>query len=71
MNRFRRHLASITTATVAAGLMAALTTGAPHASAIPPEPDACRTDRPTLYDVTIGNTNVADIASDGHVWALD
>ena len=24
-----------------------------------------------MYDVTIGNTNVADIATDGHVWALD
>ena len=33
--------------------------------------DSCPTARPTLYDVTIGNTNVADVASDGHVWALD
>ena len=54
--------------TLCVGLQA---TGAPHASAIPTDLDSCPTDRPTLYDVTIGNTNVADIASDGHVWALD
>ncbi|MEU4451587.1 hypothetical protein AB0F44_09650 [Nocardioides sp. NPDC023903] len=48
-----------------------LVSGAPYASASPPEQDRCPTDRPTLYDVTIGNTNVADFGSDGHVWALD
>lgn len=48
-----------------------LVTGAPQAPAIPPsEPGLCPTDSPTLYDVTIGNSNVADEASDGHVWAL-
>ena len=54
--------------TLCVGLLAA---GAPHASAIPTDLDSCPTDRPTLYDVTIGNRNVADFASDGHVWALD
>jgi hypothetical protein len=54
--------------TLCVGLMAA---GIPYASAVPTDLDSCPTDRPMLYDVTIGNTNVADIASDGHVWALD
>jgi hypothetical protein len=58
----------LTALTLCVGLLAA---GAPHASAVPTDLDSCPTDRPTLYDVTIGNTNVADIASDGHVWALD
>ncbi len=54
--------------TLSVGLLAA---GTLHASAIPTDLDSCPTDRPTLYDVTIGNRNVADFASDGHVWALD
>ncbi|MBG6095611.1 hypothetical protein ACWZJV_04695 [Nocardioides sp. WG-D5] len=54
--------------TLCVGLLIA---GSPHASAVPTDLDSCPTDRPTLYDVTIGNTNVADFASDGHVWALD
>lgn len=48
-----------------------LATGASHASAIPPEPNVCPTDRPTLYDVTMSVRNAADVASDGHVSALD
>ncbi len=48
-----------------------LATGATSATATPTDLDSCPSDRPTLYDVTIGNTNVADYASDGHVWALD
>ena len=54
--------------TLCVGLLA---TGAPHASAIPPDPDSCPTDRPTLYDITLSVKNAADFASDGHVWALD
>lgn len=54
--------------TLCVGLLAAST--AP-ASAVPTNLDSCPNDSPTLYDVTIGNTNVSDIASDGHVWALD
>ncbi len=54
--------------TLCVGLLAA---GAPHASATPTDLDSCPTDSPTLYDVTIGNTNVADFGSNGNVWALD
>lgn len=61
----RRSLMGLT---LCAGLLAA---SAPHASAIPTNLDSCPTDRPTLYDVTIGNTNVADFGSSGNVWALD
>lgn len=50
------------------GLMAG---GVPSASAAPTDLDSCPTDRPTLYDVTIGNTNVADFGARGNVWALD
>src|SRR5262245_32062147 len=51
--------------------VAVLAAGTSQASAIPTDLDSCPTARPTLYDVTIGNRNVADVASDGHVWALD
>lgn len=54
--------------TLCAGLLA---TGTPQVLADPPESNHCPVDQPTLYDVTIGNSNVADFGSDGHVWALD
>jgi hypothetical protein len=57
--------------TAAANEASVLATGVPHASAIPAEPDLCPTDQPTLYDVTLTVKNVADLGSDGHVWALD
>ena len=53
--------------TLCVGLLAA---GTPT-SATPTDLDSCPTDRPTLYDVTIGNRNVADFGSYGNVWALD
>lgn len=56
------------TVTLCVGLLA---TGTPQVLAVPPETNHCPTDQPTLYDVTIGNSNVADFGSDGHVWALD
>ena len=61
----RRILVALT---LCVGLLAA---GIPPAFATPTNLDSCPTGTPTLYDVTIGNRNVADFASDGHVWALD
>jgi hypothetical protein len=58
----------LTTFLLTLGLVA---TGTPSAWAVPSDLDSCPTGTPTLYDVTIGNTNVADYAVDGHVWALD
>jgi hypothetical protein len=47
-------------------------TGASAASAgVDDKPANCRTDQPTFYDITFTVKNNVDIASDGHVWALD
>lgn len=57
---------------VVLGLLAGLVVGGvPVASATPAGRDSCPNERVALYDVTIGNSNVADYADDGHVWALD
>lgn len=57
---------------VVLGLLAGLVVGGvPVASATPAGRDSCPNERVALYDVTIGNSNVADFATDGHVWALD
>jgi hypothetical protein len=51
-----------------AGLMV---TGVSPAPAITLKPDSCSTAGPEVVDVTLTVENLADLASDGHVWALD
>ena len=48
-----------------------LASGAPQAVASTPKPDSCRQDEPPVVDGTLTISNLVDLGSEGHVWALD
>ena len=54
----------------ALGVIAATALSASSASA-GANPDGCPTDKPMVVNVTDRPINIADLAADGHVWALD
>jgi hypothetical protein len=45
--------------------------GTPSASPVTSRPYECPTAKPLVVDVTLTVRNLADVGSDGHVWALD